>query len=180
MADDAAKLTEDEEAELIAAIGEIRKTNKNTKREIHGWRLEWATRPRGGASRGDLTAYAPDGGKYFSTAAVQRKLAGVVVEKPPPGGEVDAPGGGRVPRAVANLTSNLLDAPESEAGEGFGGRRMRARAVVNYAELNTVTPRMNDIILRVLARHAEGGAADDAAGRGVRLARWWTMRWTLR
>ena len=152
-------LTAEQGEELVAAIDEIRKANRNVTRRLHGWTLEWKTRPRG-TQRGDLCAIDPrDGQKLFSTASVQRKLLSGSSAAPPsddaPKDDDDpsasAAKGSRVPRAVSQLNSQLvLDAPEASDG---GRRPSRStRTVVNYAELNTVSPRMPDQILKALDR----------------------------
>ena len=66
-------LTAEQAAEVIAAIGELRKSTKNVKQDIHGWHLEWTLRAK--TRTGDLLALDPRDGK--STTDGRRRAQAV-------------------------------------------------------------------------------------------------------
>jgi hypothetical protein len=130
-------LTEEQQEEILQKVEEIRKRPRSTDEYLHGWRLIYTLRTAGSAARGDLTAVDPrDGKKIYSLVSLRRRFAG----EEDPWVLDDSAGKKRKLDGPGNLRN--LD----------GGRERRARATVNYAEVDasSIAPRLTDIVLSAL------------------------------
>ena len=146
--------------ELITAIEQMRRRNKNTDEYVHGWRLIYTLRGGNSSTRGDMTAIDPrDGQKIFSLVGVRRKLDSVedvwdeAVRKAKESLPEDLQGKRR--RAHGGL--DMWNDPVIP-----GERGKRQRNVVNYADAGTGRGtfaglsgfRMSDLILSAVDEHA--------------------------
>ena len=161
-------LTVAQKEAIVEAIKAIRLNKRNAKSECHGWKVEWVVRGKAASMRGDLHITSPgDEQVLHSIVAVQRKLG--LIEPPPPTTATAASSSAEpgTDSAPTSFGSGLYDNPVDINHEG---RSRRARPTINYAELTTVSPRLPELVLKVLD-DLEQGRPEGAEPLGADLAR---------